>query len=291
MKPATSLLWRVFYMPQVERCMIHLLWDLPNTASTLICLKALCADRDKLRFSQGMVMQDHGHTEQEISDRVGSPSGKGVLRDAIYGAIDGTVTTFAIVAGVAGAGLSPVVIVILGLANVLADGFSMAAANYSGSKAEHDNMRRIRKIEERHIAEYPRGEWLEVREILSRKGLEGQVLDQATDAITQDRESWVSLMMEGEYGLGGIDPHPLRAAITTFLAFLVAGMIPLLPFLFKFDNAFTLSAWITMATFGAIGALKSLWSLSPWWRSSGETMLIGGAAAALAYAVGTLLQV
>lgn len=277
MKPATALLWRVLYFP--------------DNANTLICLKAPFVARDTLRFSQGTVMQDHGHTEQEISDRVGSPGGKGVLRDAIYGAIDGTVTTFAIVAGVAGAGLSPVVIVILGLANVLADGFSMAAANYSGSKAEHDNMRRIRKIEERHIAEYPRGEWLEVREILSRKGLEGQVLDQATDAITQDRESWVSLMMEGEYGLGGIDPHPLRAAITTFLAFLVAGMIPLLPFLFKFDNAFALSAWITMATFGAIGALKSLWSLSPWWRSAGETMLIGGAAAALAFAVGTLLQV
>ncbi|WP_439154514.1 VIT1/CCC1 transporter family protein [Yoonia sp.] len=236
-------------------------------------------------------MNDHGHTEQEIADRVGSPGGKGVLRDAVYGAIDGTVTTFAIVAGVAGAGLSPVVIVILGLANVLADGFSMAAANYSGSKAEHDNARRIRKIEERHIDEYPRGEWLEVREILSRKGLEGQVLDQATDAITKNRESWVSLMMEGEYGLGGIDPHPLRAAITTFLSFLVAGMVPLLPFLFKFDSAFVFSAWITMATFGAIGALKSLWSLSPWWRSAGETMLIGGAAAALAFAVGTLLQV
>lgn len=236
-------------------------------------------------------MQDHGHSEQEIADRVGAPSGRGVLRDAIYGAIDGTVTTFAIVAGVAGAGLSPVVIVILGLANVLADGFSMAAANYSGTKAEHDNARRIRKIEERHIRKYPKGEWMEVREILARKGLQGRVLDQATDAITQDRESWIALMMEGEYGMGGIDPHPLRAAVTTFVSFLLAGMIPLMPFLLQLDNAFVLSAWTTMATFFTIGALKSHWSLSPWWRSAGETMLIGGAAAALAYAVGSLLQV
>lgn len=73
-------------------------------------------------------MTDHGHSQQEITDRIGAPPGRGVLRDAVYGAIDGAVTTFAIVAGVAGAGLSPLIIVILGLANVLADGFSMAAA-------------------------------------------------------------------------------------------------------------------------------------------------------------------
>ena len=125
---------------------------------------------------------------KEIAERIGTPPGRGVLRDAIYGAIDGAVTTFAIVAGVAGAGLSPFVIVALGIANVLADGFSMAAANYSGTKAELENMRRIRKIEERHIRDHPAGEKLEVREILSRKGLSGDVLNEATDAITQDRE-------------------------------------------------------------------------------------------------------
>ena len=113
-------------------------------------------------------MQDHGHSPEEIAERIGSPPGSGVLRDSVYGAIDGTVTTFAIVAGVAGAGLSPFVIVALGLANVLADGFSMAAANYSGTKAELDNMRRIRRIEERHIRDFPEGERREVREIFAR---------------------------------------------------------------------------------------------------------------------------
>ncbi|HCP81036.1 MAG TPA: hypothetical protein DIT67_05395 [Octadecabacter sp.] len=236
-------------------------------------------------------MTEHSHTQQEISKRIGAPQGRGVLRDAIYGAIDGTVTTFAIVAGVAGAGLSPYVVVILGLANVLADGFSMAAANYSGIKAEQDNFKRIRQIEERHIQDYPEGERLEVREILLRKGLDGEILEQATNAITQDRENWIALMMEGEYGMGGIDPRPLRAALTTFLAFLAAGMIPVLPFLFGIENAFSLSAWMTMATFFGIGALKSHWSLIPWWRSAAETMLIGGAAAALAYGVGNMFHV
>lgn len=235
-------------------------------------------------------MTDHGHSQQEITARINAPPGRGVLRDVVYGGIDGSVTTFAIVAGVAGAGLSPFVIVALGLANVLADGFSMAAGNYSGTKAELDNIRRIRAIEERHIELYPEGERAEVKEILAQKGLSGEVLNEATEAITGSRENWISLMLEGEYGLGSVDPHPIKAATATFFAFLAAGMIPLLPFLLSLDGAFVISAWLTMGVFFAIGALKSRWSLSPWWRSGLETFLIGGAAASIAYLVGSLFH-
>lgn len=215
-------------------------------------------------------MPEHGHSQQEVEARINAPPGRGVLRDVVYGGIDGSVTTFAIVAGVAGAGLSPFVIVALGLANVLADGFSMAAGNYSGTKAEADNLARIRAIEERHIRHHPEGERREVRAILEQKGLSGAVLDEATDAICADRENWIALMLEGEYGLGGIDPHPMRAAMATFLSFLVAGMIPLVLFLLGLEGAFALSAWMTAAVFFAIGALKSIWSLAPWWRSGGR---------------------
>lgn len=235
-------------------------------------------------------MTDHGHSPEEIAARISAPPGRGVLRDVVYGGIDGSVTTFAIVAGVAGAGLSPFVIVALGIANVLADGFSMAAGNYSGTKADLDNLRRLRAVEERHIALYPEGERHEAREILARKGLAGPVLDEATAAITGNRESWISLMLEGEYGLGGVDPHPLRAAVATFLAFLAAGMIPLLPFLLGVPDAFRWSAWMTGSVFFGIGALKSVWSLAPWWRSALETLAIGGVAALIAYGVGTLFQ-
>jgi len=235
-------------------------------------------------------MTDHGHSQQEIEQRISDPPGRGVLRDIVYGGIDGSVTTFAIVAGVVGAGLSSFVIVALGLANVLADGFSMAVGNYSGTKAELDNIKRIRAIEKRHIALYPDGERDEVREILAQKGLSGQVLEDATEAITADRENWISLMIEGEYGLGSVDPHPVKAAMATFLAFLVAGMVPLLPFLLSLDNAFTVSVCMTMGVFFAIGALKSRWSLTPWWRSGLETFAIGGAAAMIAYVVGSLFH-
>ncbi len=235
-------------------------------------------------------MTDHGHSPQEIAERINAPPGRGVLRDVVYGGIDGSVTTFAIVAGVAGAGLSPFVIVALGLANVLADGFSMAAGNYSGTKAELDNIRRIRAVEERHIALYPDGERDEVREILAQKGLSGDILIEATAEITSSTENWINLMIEGEYGLGSVDPHPMKAALATFFAFLVAGMIPLLPFLASVPNAFAISAWMTMAVFFAIGALKSRWSLAPWWRSGIETLLIGGLAALIAYLVGSLFH-
>ncbi|PLS22502.1 VIT1/CCC1 transporter family protein [Neptunicoccus cionae] len=235
-------------------------------------------------------MSDHSHTQADIAARIGAPPGRGILRDAVYGAIDGAVTTFAIVAGVAGAGLSPFIIIALGVANVLADGFSMAAANYSGTKAEFDDMRRLRSIEESHISRFPEGELLEVREILEQKGLSGDVLDQAALQITSNRENWIALMMEGEYGLSSIDPHPVKSAATTFIAFLLAGIVPLFPFILGLNNAFTISAVMTMLTFLVIGALKSHWSLSPWWRSALETLLIGGAAAMIAYYVGTLFH-
>jgi VIT1/CCC1 family predicted Fe2+/Mn2+ transporter len=231
---------------------------------------------------------EHGHSQREVEARIGAPSGHGHLRDLVYGAIDGAVTTFAIVAGVAGAGLSPFVIVALGLANVFADGFSMAAGNYSGTKAERDDARRLAAVERRHLDADPAGERREIREILRQKGLSGRVLEEATDQIAGRREDAVRLMLTDEYGLSPMEPDPMRAAIATFGAFLAAGMVPLLPFLAGLPDAFRVSAMLTGATFFAIGAAKSVWSLAPWWRSGAETLAIGGVAAGVAYGVGTL---
>lgn len=232
--------------------------------------------------------QDLG-SNNRLSRRAAS-RGMGVLRDSVYGGIDGAVTTFAVVAGVGGAGLSPFVIVALGLANVLADGFSMAAGNFAGTRAEVDNRHRLRRKEEQLIRDDPERETAEVREILQTKGLHGPVLEAATRAICADREAWLNLVMEGEYGMGGAEPDPWRAALVTFLAFLAAGAIPLLPFLLDLPWAFGLSTGMTLATFFVIGALRSHWSLVPWWRAGSETVAIGGAAASLAYFVGLLLQ-
>lgn len=233
---------------------------------------------------------DHGHGRQEIADRLSAGQEHSNLKDMIYGGIDGAVTTFAIVAGVEGAGLPHSIIVALGLANILADGFSMAASNYSGTKAELDDRKRIIQIEERHITQHPEGELEELRQILQMRGLSGDVLYQATQEISQSRENWIGLMLTDEYGLARDDPKPMRAAIATFGAFLIAGSVPLIPFFFGLQNAFVTSILATLLTFFVIGAAKSRWSLAKWWRSGTETLLIGGVAALLAYFVGGLFH-
>ncbi|MEM8650685.1 MAG: VIT1/CCC1 transporter family protein, partial [Pseudomonadota bacterium] len=101
---------------------------------------------------------EHGHTTEEIRRRLNNKQGHNYLGDFVYGGIDGTITTFALVAGIVGAGISKNIILVLGFANILADGFSMAASNYSGTKAETDNLKRLREIENRHIDQIPDGE-------------------------------------------------------------------------------------------------------------------------------------
>ncbi|CUH35003.1 VIT family protein [Jannaschia seosinensis] len=235
-------------------------------------------------------MPEHGHSPEEVAARLAARGGSGHLRDAIYGGIDGAVTTFAIVAGVAGAGLPVGVILALGLANVLADGFSMAASNYSGTKADRDDRTRLRAREGRHIDRYPEGEREELRQIFAAKGLSGAGLEAAIEAIAADRNAWIETMLVEEYGLGPIEPAPVRAASVTFGAFLCAGLVPLVPFVLPVADPFAWSVAMTSLTFLAIGAIKSRWSLSPWWLSAGETLAIGGTAAAIAYFVGGLFN-
>jgi len=235
-------------------------------------------------------LNEHGHSHAEIVARLDAKTDSTRLRDAIFGGIDGTVTTFAIVAGVQGAGLSPGIVVALGLANVLADGFSMAAGNYSGTKAVSDDRRRLWKVEERHVRENPAGERDELELILARKGLRGRVLKDACDMITEDEEQWIAMMMAEEYGLPTVEERPIRAALVIFSAFVVAGMFPLFPYLLGLSTAFSWSIGLAAFTFFGIGAIKARWSLTPWWRSGLETLLIGGLAAVLAFGVGRLFH-
>lgn len=237
-----------------------------------------------------IMASEHGHSPREISTRLSESKRGSHLRDVVYGGIDGAVTTFAIVAGVQGAGLPPAIIIVLGLANVLADGFSMAAGNYSGTKADLDDRNRLRAVEHRHIKDYPEGEREELRQILALRGLSGRVLDDATDAIAEDPEKWVDLMLTDEYGLSPTDPAPLAAAFATFIAFLFAGSVPLLPFILNLPNPFLVATLATGAVFFAIGSGKSHWSLAPWWWSGMETLAIGSVAAFIAYLVGTLFN-
>lgn len=237
-----------------------------------------------------MSSTEHEHSPEAIRARLAEGPRHSYLRDWIYGGIDGAVTTFAVVAGVVGAGLSAQVILVIGAANILADGFSMAASNYLGTKSEREEFERLEAIEYRHIDRFPEGEREEVRQIFSNKGFEGEDLRRVVELITSDRRRWVRTMLTEEYGL----PQEVRsawlAAVSTFSAFIVCGLAPMLPYILGRGDSFAASSAVTGLVFFAIGSIRSRWSTVPWWRSGLSTLAVGAMAAALAYLAGVLLR-
>lgn len=234
---------------------------------------------------------EHEHTPEAIARRIGSGRAANYLRDWVYGGIDGAVTTFAIVAGVVGADLSAGIVLVLGLANLLADGFSMAAANYSGTKTELDDYRRLRAMEENHIAMEPEGEREEIRQIYSAKGFAGDKLETIVKLVTSRKDNWIDTMLTEEHGIALVQRSPARAAASTFAAFVICGAVPLLPFVFGGGPASALTATaMTALVFFAIGSIKSRWSTQHWAASGLETTAIGLAAAGIAWVIGYGLQ-
>jgi vacuolar iron transporter family protein len=233
------------------------------------------------------------HLPEAIRERLEGGRRHGYLGDAVLGGIDGCVTTFAVVAGAVGAGFSATVVVILGFANLIADGFSMAVSNYLNTKSQHEEVEKARRMENRHIDQIPQGEREEVRQIFARKGFDGDVLDKIVQVITGDRKLWVDTMLVEELGLQIHGPHPFRAGLSTFIAFGVVGLIPLIPYLFPgmvdAADGFVASAIVTAFAFAGVGLVKGYVLERPMLRSGAETLLIGGGAAVLAYGIGLVL--
>jgi vacuolar iron transporter family protein len=227
---------------------------------------------------------EHSHTREDIQARLAQDTRGNYVRDWIYGGIDGTITTFAIVAGVVGADLPGTVVLVLGLANLVADGFAMGAGNYSATKAEVDDYSRLIAIERKHILLEPGGEREEVRQIFELKGFSGDELERIIDVITSDENLWAKTMTVEEYGLSPVAKSPLQAALNTSAAFVLCGLVPLISYLIAYSLG-----WCVVATglvFFAIGAAKSRWSLAGWVKSGLETLLIGMGAAGLSFLIG-----
>ncbi len=233
---------------------------------------------------------EHSHAPEDIAARLAEGPKVNYLRDWIYGGIDGAVTTFAIVAGVVGAELSVGVVLVLGVANLVADGFSMAASNYSGTKAEIDDYERIKQIELRHIRNQPEGEREELRQIYHNKGFEGEELERMVDLLSRHEDVWVETMLSEEYGLSAVQRSPALAAWATFAAFIICGAVPLVPFVLGIEASALAATIATGIVFFIIGAMKSYWSTQRWYMSGLETFVIGIAAAGMAYGIGVLLR-
>jgi len=233
------------------------------------------------------------HSPEAIGKRLQRGGISQNISDIILGGIDGCITTFAVVAGVIGAGFSSSVAIVLGFANLIADGFSMAVSNYESSKARKEFAEGLRQIEQEHIDKVPAGEREEIRQIFRKKGFEGDILEEIVGTISRDRHLWIETMLTEEYGIQKTDPDPVKSAVATFTAFLFVGAIPLLPFLSPLPETryqFILSTCLAAMMFFSIGMLKSLVFDMPVFISGLRTLLTGGTAAALAFITGFLLR-
>lgn len=215
------------------------------------------------------------------------------VKDVVYAANDGIVTTFAVVAATVGGALSPLTILVVGVANLFADGFSMASGAYLGSKSEEDFYAKEEAGEYREISETPDAERAEIRDILMRKGYRGEDLKEMARLVTANETMWVDLMMHDELGMQkpGGGASPLQSAGLTFVSFVAAGSIPLLPYIvWGVETPFRVAVASTASALFIVGALRSIFSGRSWLFCGMEMLAVGGSAAALSYAIGAFLS-
>ena len=217
------------------------------------------------------------------------------VKSLIYGGVDGIITTFAIVAGVVGANLDFNVIIILGFANLLADGLSMGIGDYLSSKSEREYEQGEREREEWEVEHYPEGEKKEMIEIYEDKGMSSEDAQTIIEIISKYPKAFVDIMMAEELGIIETDDSPIKNGVATFLSFAVFGFVPLITYViaqlitYLRDNpslSFLLACILTGLTLFVLGSLKVKVTGKNFIRSGLEMLVLGGIAAAAAYGIG-----
>jgi len=217
------------------------------------------------------------------------------IKSAVYGGLDGIITTFAVVAGVAGAHLTAGIVLILGFANLIADGLSMAIGDYLSTKSEQEYARGERRREQWEVEHYPEGEKRELIELYVDKGLSQQDAETIVNILAHNKKAWVDVMMVEERGILESDASPVTSALVTFFSFALFGLVPVLVYVASLflpllqESTFAIACVCTGATLFALGALKGRFTGHNWLKAAVEMLLVGGGAAAAAYAVGSLL--
>jgi VIT1/CCC1 family predicted Fe2+/Mn2+ transporter len=222
---------------------------------------------------------------------------KEYIAEFVYGGIDGAITTFAVVAGAEGASLGISVVIILGLANLIADGFSMSVGNFFSTKANRDIFDRHKTTEYWEVENLREIEVNEIREIYAKKGFKGKLLEQVVEVITSDKDVWVDTMMKEELEMIKDDKTAVKTASVTFISFILVGAIPLLAYIFVGSDSvldrselFLYSSLLTGTALALVGVLKSMVTERNILTGIAETLLLGGLAATLAYIVGDVLE-
>ncbi len=256
-------------------------------------------EKARRAFEQGDLeasAQAHAHKSiAQAAEQHGGASSQ-YLGEMVYGGLDGIITTFAVVSGVAGAQLDTPLILILGVANLLADGFSMATGAYLSSRSEQEYYRKEWEREAWEVEHFPDGERAELYEVYRQRGYTEDDAQKLVEIQSRQPERWVNAMMVDELGMMKDDRNPLANGLATFISFVVAGIVPLLIYLLGLfisippASEFPIALLLSGLALFALGAAKVLVTKMNPLRSGVEMLVVGGLAAGVAYLVGALLK-
>lgn len=218
----------------------------------------------------------------------GNTGRSGSLRAAVFGINDGLVSNFSLVLGMAGADVGSSVVILAGVAGLVAGAFSMAAGEYVSMKVQREVFESAINLERQEISESPEHEQQEVEVILRAQGVPPEDAARIAERVMEDPELALDLMARQELGL---DPDelgsPMGAATSSFGAFAVGALIPLLPFvLLAAGLAVGVSVAVSGACLFAVGALAARLSGRPALFGGARMLLIGALAAAVTYGIG-----
>ncbi len=213
----------------------------------------------------------------------------GWLRPATFGVMDGLVSNFALVAGVVGGGASSKVVIVTGLAGLVAGACSMASGEFTSVSSQTELMKAEIEVERRELVKHPEEELKELTMMYEAKGLRPELAAQVARELTADPAVALDVHVREELGVDPNDlPSPWLAAGSSFAAFAFGAVIPLLPFLFGASSvlpALLLSVIGLVVTGGIVARITA----RPFWYGGGRQLLLGGISAAVTYAIGLLV--
>jgi len=220
------------------------------------------------------------------------------MKTCLFGGLDGIITTFAVVAGAGGGGLSVPVVLIMGFSSLVADALSMGVGDALSSKAESEVAAQERRREMWEFDNYPEGEINEMVELYIQRGVPADDAHLIVSTMAKHKEFFVDVMMRDELGMEppeppgkGLPDHWV-SGLYCFAAFMACGAVPLLgyvaflPLLDDPQHLFRISCALTALALFVLGALKSRYTTMAWWRSGLEILAVGAATAAAAYLIG-----
>lgn len=221
-----------------------------------------------------------------------SPSGR-LIREIVFGINDGVISTIGFIFGIAGAFAEHQVVLISGIAEMLAGAVSMFFGGYLSTKSQQEFFEHEISREKREIEEMPAKEREEIRKIYQTKGFrDPQELDLVVNRITADKKVWLKCMMEEELGLIFESMNsPLKVGLVIGASFLAGGFIPLVPFIFlETAPALKASLFFTSMALFILGAAKTTITQKHWLKSGMEVLFIGIMAAGIGYLIGLFLK-